>query len=316
MATIIKVKVNDQTLQITNMPKIASGGQNENEIQFEFCSLWDGFGKTAIFYRNENEVYNVVLDIEDKCFIPNEVLTDDGTFYFGVFGTKGKVRRTSEVLNYKVVQGSFILGQEPSEPTPDIYAQLMDINGEILNHVSNIEAIIKDVRFVTQEKFDAIEVREPSIYYVVTDATYEVEQATNAERAEYAEYASDDKSKGTIEERLNALGFKQGAFTIEYSSNGSTWNSVSAEYIITNQITKSGKYCIGNLTINGEFSAFSVRIKIPNEFLPKQNFNVLGNVPLGLGVGTIAFENGNASIVCGNVSTINIVLTNIGWEIK
>ena len=66
---IVKVKCIENILQITSNPTIASGGLQENSMEFEFNETWNGFAKTAVFYRNENEVYNVVLDINNKCKI-------------------------------------------------------------------------------------------------------------------------------------------------------------------------------------------------------------------------------------------------------
>lgn len=128
--TSINIECVDQKLYITNRPLIASGGQKEDQIVFSFCSLWSGFGKTAVFYRNPSEVYNVAV-ADDKCLIPTEVLTDEGEFFFGVFGSKGDIKRTSEVIKYSVVQGAAIEGSAPSAPTPDIYDQIMTKLGEI-----------------------------------------------------------------------------------------------------------------------------------------------------------------------------------------
>ena len=57
--TLINVKCIDQKLYFANLPTVASGGINETKIKFDFCPLWNGFGKVAIFYCNENEVYHV-----------------------------------------------------------------------------------------------------------------------------------------------------------------------------------------------------------------------------------------------------------------
>ena len=74
----------DQELVITNSPVIASGGVHENFIAFNFCSKWDGFGKTAVFYRNEKERFYSVLGPDDVCEIPHEVTDYEGNMYFGV----------------------------------------------------------------------------------------------------------------------------------------------------------------------------------------------------------------------------------------
>lgn len=121
--TLIKVNCVDQQLFVSTPPLVASGGINEDEVEFSFGPLWDGFTKTAVFYRDGGVVYHVLLS-DDKATIPQEVLKDEGTLYFGVFGVKDGVRRTSEVLRYKIKAGAITTGTTPPDPTPDIYAQI------------------------------------------------------------------------------------------------------------------------------------------------------------------------------------------------
>lgn len=128
--TRIIVDCIDQRLIVANDPLLASGGQNEDEIEFNFCPLWDGFGKTAVFYRTPDDVYHAAVS-NNRSVIPAEVLTEKGEFYFGVFGSKGEAIRTSEVIKYSIVQGAMIPGTKPAEPTPDIYAQIMSAVGNI-----------------------------------------------------------------------------------------------------------------------------------------------------------------------------------------
>ena len=80
----LKVSVADQVLKITEAPTIASGGVNEVKVIFSFCGKWDGFIKTAIFYRDTDNIYCAILDENDTCIIPWEVYAENGTFYFSV----------------------------------------------------------------------------------------------------------------------------------------------------------------------------------------------------------------------------------------
>lgn len=137
--TIIKIKCVDQRLIVASAPLIAAGGQNEDVVQFDFCPLWEGFGKTAVFYRTEDEVYNVVL-AEDECAIPNEVLAQEGVLFFGVYGVNGGTKRTTEIIKYNLVKGALIPGKEPAEPTPDIYAQILQKYGDLESRVGRLEA--------------------------------------------------------------------------------------------------------------------------------------------------------------------------------
>lgn len=144
----IKVVCIDQTLAFNNTPVITSGGLKEDFISFTFCALWSGFTRTAVFWRNEKEVYHQTLDAEDRCQIPPEVTGEDGVIYFGVFGVNAKgVQRTSEVLNYRIHKGAITTGTKPSDPTPDIYTQILarcqDVKDEVAVERSRIDNLIK-----------------------------------------------------------------------------------------------------------------------------------------------------------------------------
>lgn len=122
----IQVSCIDQVLTMTNTPVIASGGIKEDRVAFTFCPMWDGYYKTAVFWRTEDEVYNQVLDDTNSCDIPPEVLGTEGVLYFGVFGVNDEeAQRTSEVLRYTIERGAITEGGKPSDPTPDIYTQLL-----------------------------------------------------------------------------------------------------------------------------------------------------------------------------------------------
>lgn len=123
--SVIRVKCTDQTLKILEAPVVASGGVNEIKVEFHFCEKWDGFAKTAIFYRDESDIYYALVDENDTCIVPWEVCWSDGNFYFGVFGEKDDVRRTSVIMRYKVKKGIMTESMMPSEPTPEIYDQIM-----------------------------------------------------------------------------------------------------------------------------------------------------------------------------------------------
>lgn len=128
--TMITARVSDQHLQLVNVPVIASGGVDVLQIRFEFCGLWTGCGKTAVFYRDEDKVYHVPVD-DNLVTVPWEVLVDEGYFYFGVFGVKTNLRPT-EVVKIKVSKGALTVATAtPEEPTPDIYQQIMAAYGHM-----------------------------------------------------------------------------------------------------------------------------------------------------------------------------------------
>lgn len=136
--TLIKAKITDQTLEFTLKPMVASGGVNEDVIEFEFDELWDGFDTVAVFYRSKREVFHQKI-VNNSCTVPSEVLRAQGVFYVGVMGVKDNVTRTTNVLRYELEHGAITVGVEPPEPTPSIYES-------ILESVKSAEQLARSVR--------------------------------------------------------------------------------------------------------------------------------------------------------------------------
>ena len=151
MSTTIKVKCTDQVMTFDSTPVIASGGLKEDYITFSFCTKWDGLTKTAVFWRAENDAYHVLLDENGGCAIPKEVLAAEGIIFFGVFGVNSEgVQRTSEVLSYRIVKGTITEGTKPSDPTADVYTQMLAKYNEALEKYAAALATVADY----QEELD------------------------------------------------------------------------------------------------------------------------------------------------------------------
>ena len=63
--------------------------------------------------------------------------------------------------------------------------------------------------------------------------------AQTSQNATYAQYASEDTTKGTIEERLTRLGFKEGYFTL---TSGSMWGIYNTPQTTQLKVTREGNY--------------------------------------------------------------------------
>lgn len=141
--TVIKAQVEDQSLIITSLPKLASGGYNETRVEFTFCPLWDGLTKTAMFYTDKSRVYYIVVE-DDVAVVPHEVLANEGIVYFGVFGYSADQARTTEVLPLTVVEGAITDSTAiHQDPTPDVYQQLLLMAAETKQIAENIGADVK-----------------------------------------------------------------------------------------------------------------------------------------------------------------------------
>ena len=123
----LSIKCINHVLTLVNTPDISSGNVNYDTVVFDFCVNWTGYTKTAVFYRNEDEVYYQLLDSSNRCVIPKEVLQSKGRIKIGVFGVSGNKTITSNVLTYSVMEGAITEDIKPSDPTPDIYAQILEV---------------------------------------------------------------------------------------------------------------------------------------------------------------------------------------------
>lgn len=124
MSEII-LKCINHVMTTVNTPDITAGAVEYDTVRFEFCPNWNGYTKTAVFYRSEDEVYYQMLDSENRCTIPKEVLQSKGKIRIGVFGVMSNKTLTSSVVTYNVLEGAITENLTSSDPTPDIYAQLV-----------------------------------------------------------------------------------------------------------------------------------------------------------------------------------------------
>lgn len=186
----IQIKCVDQTLTLTNTPIIASGGTAEDYVQFDFCPLWDGYIKTAVFWRTPTEARTVILDSEDKALIPPEILTTEGVIYIGAFGTNGTTRRTSEVVRYKVVQGAVSEDTEVPDPSADVWTQILALCADILDKVDNAQAELDSAAETLAAATEALNNAENKLAGTkITTEQYTDGSVTRAKLANDAKYS-------------------------------------------------------------------------------------------------------------------------------
>ena len=165
--SIIKASCVDQTLRLTNTPVIASGGVGEDFVEFSFCPLWDGYIKTGVFYNNRG-VFYAHLDRDDTCVVPCQALELPGNLFIAVFGYKDGVTRTSEVLQYQIVEGAITAVPDPD---PDVYEQITEeiaeIRAEWEEKYSEMAGLQEDIKEL-QEDVAALQGEESAVAKLVT----------------------------------------------------------------------------------------------------------------------------------------------------
>lgn len=123
----IEVCVVNQRVFIKENEYIVNDSANYLYCHFCFSDDWQG-QKTAIFKTaDKNEIYHVLIDENEACPVPSEVLKSDG-FYVSAFC--GDLITSDEVF-VKTEKSGYAEGGAPDEPTPDVYTQIIDLLNKI-----------------------------------------------------------------------------------------------------------------------------------------------------------------------------------------
>lgn len=140
--------VTKNLIKMSSSESMTSGSQNVYVIQFKFSEEWEHLERTAVFATDvgsygpiASEVYNQLLDEENRCFIPWEVNEiADKEVFVGVFGTmNGNVVLPTVWMNIGSVLLGVTTGISIKPPTPTIYEQILGQLNSIRNAVKNIE---------------------------------------------------------------------------------------------------------------------------------------------------------------------------------
>ena len=133
MADVIEItaEVRERELRLTSIHMMPSGSRNHLRIRVTFDAEWDGTTKTLVAYRDLSKPYHVPLGLDGMALIPHEVLAEQGVAYLGVFGVAGDQRITSTIVRYGVNEGAVTEGLQPSDPTPEMWDQLISAVNEV-----------------------------------------------------------------------------------------------------------------------------------------------------------------------------------------
>lgn len=155
---ILKFKVKHQNISRLDLLKLVSGSRNYVKAQFSFTDDWNGTTKTARFTCNET-TYDMLLDDEDSCLIPWEVINESGFFEVSVFGGDLITVDTSRVY---VIESGYTEGGYPVPPTPSIYEQVIAKLEEVEAKVSpeavkaEVDSYLATIDFVTEDDVENI----------------------------------------------------------------------------------------------------------------------------------------------------------------
>lgn len=121
----LRIQAIDQNLAWLDKQDIYSGDIRTDRVHFDFSRHWDGYAKTAIFCRSKDEVYQQMLDENNSCIIPWEVLSRDGCITIGVYGVKDDNVLTTQAIKYRVQNGAVSDQLYVAPPSLTIYEQVI-----------------------------------------------------------------------------------------------------------------------------------------------------------------------------------------------
>lgn len=135
---MIVINCDGNNLTVVEKERLTSGSKKIYTVKFKFSKAWEGLGKTASFKTRNKAPIVKVLDVDDKCEIPAEILAEPApALYVGVrgLGESGEIRTSIYAKIDQIEQGSED-GENREDPTPTLEEQLLAVVGRTLEIAS------------------------------------------------------------------------------------------------------------------------------------------------------------------------------------
>lgn len=135
------MNVDKNIATISSTEPMTSGSVNVYLVEFYFSPEWDDLEKIAVF-KSGDTVVDVLLDNDNVCFMPWEVLVEYGRpVQFGVYGTKdGRVVLPTIWAATEAILEGVITGAQAQPPSPTLYEQLLS-KLEILDNLGELATL-------------------------------------------------------------------------------------------------------------------------------------------------------------------------------
>ena len=224
-------EINNQILARTDKNKVVADSRNYLYAEFAFLSEdWNGITKTAIF-RKGNKSFKIILDEDNTCLVPWEVL-ECGTMFVSVFG--GDLITTNSLV-VSIMGSGYSEGDTPSEPTPDVYTQIISMIDNLETGSVSDEQIAKAVEdYLVENPISGVDSKElesiVSDYISAHKEELKGEKGEPGERGEQGDDGFSPTAKVTKSGKATTLTItdKDGVSTVKIY-DGEDGNIVSGE---------------------------------------------------------------------------------------
>ena len=145
-----------------------TGTVNTLMCRFEFRTTdWVNRIKKVVFQNlrdhledSEKNKYVFPLDENNECFIPAEILSNEGEFLIGVFGTNTDGSRlVTNMIPFKCEQGCYGAGVAPAPITPSEYDELIQLINQKQNKLIAGNGITIDENNIISSSYDDAEIK-------------------------------------------------------------------------------------------------------------------------------------------------------------
>lgn len=227
---MLRFKVTGSEIRLIEQESLASGSVGVVVSQFEFDDEWNDYSRTAVFKRAGTiRDYMQLLDEDNKCVVPWEVLASQGKLLVGVFGSTTKddtfIRTSRYAYAGDIYEGTNTNPTEPVEPTQNIYEQVLGLATEAHNSVTSVETAISGGS--TGQVMTKLSNTDKDIGWVTIESGGGGKQSFILPFTAQDWVAVDDKYKLTISTSQHSLGISATVSTVERNTGtvftNTTW---------------------------------------------------------------------------------------------
>lgn len=146
----------------------AEKSENYLEALFNFkTDDWKDCTKTAIFENSKSKVIKDVILSNDKCLVPWEVLEEKATIKVSVYGINLSEKITTDMAEFSL-NSTVSGGSATTEPTPDVYQQIIAMLDDIAQNGVTDEQIERAVEnYLSENPIGGVD--ETEVQRIVAD---------------------------------------------------------------------------------------------------------------------------------------------------